>query len=78
MTRFYRRRRGDRKDSLKAAAVALGVGTGVAAVTFYFTRLFLVRELLAPPERDERTDGGREGGDAIGGVSAGPGRGTRR
>jgi hypothetical protein len=52
MTR-YRRRPLTREDSLASAAMSLVVGAGVAAFTFYVTRLLLSREPLS----DERVIG---------------------
>lgn len=68
MTTRYRRKRLSRGDSLAAAAVSVALGAGVAAATFYFTRLMLSRETLAGGGRvglDEETpaqltDGGEE------------------
>lgn len=58
MTRHYRRRRPGTRETIKAAAVAAGAAAGVAAVTFYLTRVFLSREPLPGPRdapaRDER------------------------
>jgi hypothetical protein len=57
MSRFYRRTKPDLKDNLGAGLLAAGLAAGVAAVSFYFARLFLAREpleplALAPPQDD--------------------------
>ena len=69
MTRYYRRRRPKREDTIKAAALALGVGVSAAAAVFYVGRLFLTREAL-----DADTDGsGKQRGPSIRrGGSGGP------
>lgn len=46
MTRYFRRRRPELDDTLRAAALGLGVGAATGVVAFYFTRLFLTREVL--------------------------------
>ena len=50
MSRFYRRTKPSLKDNLGAGALAAGLAAGVAAVSFYFVRLFLAREPLEPVE----------------------------
>ena len=60
MTRFYRRKEPGPRETLGAGLLALGLATGVAAVSFYFVRLFLAREPLEELE-DERLPGGSEG-----------------
>ena len=46
----YRRLRLSKQDSGKAAAVSVVVGAGVAALTFYVTRLLLSRDPISPAE----------------------------
>ncbi len=64
MTSVYRRSRPKKADSLAAAAISFVAGAGVAAVTFYFARLFLSRESVSPSQGDERllklSEGGRK------------------
>jgi hypothetical protein len=60
LTRFYRRKQPGAKENLGAGLLALGLATGVAAVSFYLVRLFLAREPLEELE-DERLPGGSEG-----------------
>lgn len=50
MTRYLRRRRPDRQDTLKAVALGLGVGLAAGAATFYVGRLLLTREILGSDE----------------------------
>ena len=53
MTVRYRRRRLRFEEDLAATAVSLAVGAGVAAVTFYLTRILLSRDdMLDGPGRD--------------------------
>lgn len=55
----YRRRRLRFEEDLAAAAVSLAVGAGVAAVTFYLTRILLSRDdMLEGPGRDLLPDSG--------------------
>lgn len=44
MTVYYRRTTPGPRENLGAGLAALGLGAGVAAVTFYLARLFLARE----------------------------------
>ncbi len=48
MSRFYRRTKPGLKDNLEAGILAAGLAAGVAAVSFYFVRLFRSREPLEP------------------------------
>jgi len=48
MSRFYRRTKPGLRDNLEAGILAAGLAAGVAAVSFYFVRLFLAREPLEP------------------------------
>ncbi len=54
MSVYYRRRPPESRETLGAGLVALTAAAGVAAVTFYFTRLFLARESIPsfPPSKD--------------------------
>lgn len=66
MTPSHRRRRPRTEDTLKAAAIAAGAAAGVAAVTFYVTRILLAREPLsesgsARESREKRRGEAREG-----------------
>ncbi len=60
MTEYYRRKEPGRGENLRAGLVAGGLAATVAAVTFYFVRLFLSREPLEtlPPHPGAR---GRRG-----------------
>jgi hypothetical protein len=63
LTRYFRRIRPSPKDNLGAGLVAAGLAATVAAVAFYFVRLFLAREPLTDPEGPEaplEEDPGRE------------------
>jgi hypothetical protein len=60
MSRYYRRTTPDIGENLKAGLVALGLGAGVAAASFYLVRLFLAREPLEPVPRTT-IDGERAG-----------------
>ena len=44
MSPRYGRARSTKADTLAAAAVSVAIGAGVAAVTFYMTRVLLSRE----------------------------------
>ena len=57
MTRYYRAKRPGSRENLGAGLVALGLAAGVAAVSFYFVRLFLAREPM-----EELADEGLHGG----------------
>ena len=48
MRTYYRPRAPGRGENLTAALVAAGLAAGVAALSFYLTRLFLSREPLGP------------------------------
>jgi len=48
MSRYYRRTTPGPRENLGAGLFALGLGAGVAAVTFYLARLLLARERLEP------------------------------
>ena len=74
MTRYLRRRRPEPGDTLKAAALALGVGVSAAAATFYVGRLLLTREVLG-----HGRDGGSRGkGVGTDGRDANPRSSVRR
>ena len=56
MTRYYRRKEAGSGENLRAGLVAGGLAAAVAAVSFYFVRIFLSREpldSLEPHETDE-------------------------
>ena len=46
----YRRKRLSRADKAAAAATSFALGAGVAAVTFYLTRILLSRDPMGPEE----------------------------
>ena len=49
MTRFYIKREAEKRETVSALAVALGVG----GLSFYFARMLLARDILeskAPPD----------------------------
>jgi hypothetical protein len=48
MTRYYRRKEPGAAENLRAGLVAGALATTVAAVSFYFVRLFLSKEPLEP------------------------------
>jgi hypothetical protein len=48
MTRYYRRKEPGAGENFRAGLVAGALATAVAAVSFYFVRLFLSREPLEP------------------------------
>lgn len=48
MSVYYRRTTPGARENLGAGMAAFGVAAGVAAVTFYLTRLFLAREPFSP------------------------------
>ena len=56
MSRYYRRTEPSSRDNLGAGVLAAGLAAGVAAVSFYLTRLFLAREPLDPPKRESLED----------------------
>ena len=75
MSRFYRRTKPSLKENLEAGFLAAGLAAGVAAVSFYFVRLFLAREPLEPvPKASPQEDALPPAGDA-GVLSAEEGRG---
>lgn len=64
MSRFYLRRTPGPRETVGAALVATGAALGVAAISFYLTRILLSRDVLEPPRESER------------GRNLGPGRGV--
>ena len=60
MTRYYRRKHAGPRENLGAGLLAAGLAAGVAAVSFYFVRLFLSREPMEELE-EEGLGGGWEG-----------------
>lgn len=53
MTRYFRRRALDRRETLKAAALGVGAGMAAAASAFYLARIFMGREVLGSPSDPE-------------------------
>ena len=66
MSRHYRRVPPERKDTVAALLASGAVAACVGLVTFYFARLFIAREPLAP-EEEERPLLSSEHGDEQGG-----------
>jgi len=66
MTRFYRRRPPERRETTGAALVAAGLALGVAAVSFYLVRTFLSREALEPLTKPGEREGGAPAGEGAG------------
>lgn len=66
MTRYYRRTDPGKAENLKAGLVAGGLAAAVAAVSFYFVRVFLAREPLeslpSPDAEELHSETPREGG----------------
>jgi len=50
MSRYYRRTEPGPGENLRAGLIAGGMAAAVAAVSFYFVRMFLAREPLEPLE----------------------------
>ena len=58
MTVHFRRRTPTRSEEVGSVAVSVLVGAGVAAVTWYVTRLLLSRERLGPDVGDAALEEG--------------------
>jgi len=56
MSKYYRRTEPGPGENLRAGLIAGGVAAAVAAVSFYFVRMFLAREPLEPLETLENSD----------------------
>ncbi len=69
MSRFYIRREPGPRETLGAGLVAVGAALGVAAVSFYLTRILLSRDVLQPLPGEDG-DGPGKGSGVVGGADS--------
>ena len=60
MSRYYRRTEPGPGENLRAGLIAGGMAAAVAAVSFYFVRIFLTREPLEALPREEPSKASKE------------------
>jgi len=69
MSRFYIRKDPGPRETLGAGLVAAGAALGVAAVSFYLTRILRSREVI-PPLPGEARDGSGKGSGVVEGIDS--------